>query len=182
MKSCLTAASCSGDTFTDVEVGQLNDAGGWVIDSNRPGTEVIAGEVVTTYKTDNAGNEDPTFGYLNYVDTSTTAREYIVNNTRAKYPQYRATGGALINGVDSANEASIATYVAELNSDLADLGLVNQGIGTIDGVQVDYDKLFRENLTVTLNPVTGKFFVSANLYIVVQLRGITYDLAVAFEV
>ncbi len=172
----------TGDSFTEVEATQLKDAGGWIIDSNRPGTAVIAGEVVTTYKTDNAGNPDPTFGFLNYVDTSTTGREYIVNNTRAKYPQFRAAGGALIPGVDSANEASVAAYVAELNADLGALGLVNTGVGTVNGKQIDYDKEFSDNLTVTLNPVTGKFFVSCKLYIVVQLRGITYDLAVAFEV
>lgn len=172
----------AGDSFTDVEIEQLLSAGGWVIDANRPFSGVIAGEVVTTYKTDSAGNPDPTFGFLNYVDTATAAREYIVNNTRAKYPQYRATSGALINGVDSANEASLAAYVSELNADLSDLALVNSGVGTTDGVAVDYDKLFRENLTVSLNPVTGKFLVSAKLYIVVQLRGITYDLAIAFEI
>ena len=171
-----------GDTFTDVEVGQLIAAGGWIIDANRAGTAVIAGEVVTTYKTDNAGNPDPTFTFLNYVDTATAAREYIVNNTRAKYPQYRAAGGALVPKVDMANEASIATFAAELNNDLGDLALVNTGVGSIDEEPVDYDKLFRENLSVTLNPVTGKFFVSFKQFIIVQLRGITYDIAVAFEV
>ena len=172
----------SGDSFTDVEIEQLLDAGGWVIDANRPFTAVIAGEVVTTYKTDSAGNPDPTFGFLNYVDTATAAREFIVNNTRAQYPQYRATSGALINNVDSANEASIAAFVSELNTSLGDLALVNTGTGSIDGVAIDFDKLFRENLTVSLNPVTGKFLVSAKLFIVVQLRGVTYDIAIAFEV
>ena len=171
-----------GDAFTDVEVGQLIAAGGWIIDANRAGTAVIAGEVVTTYKTDNAGNPDPTFGFLNFVDTATAAREYIVNNTRAKFPQYRAAGGALVPKVDMANEASIAAFVAELNNDLGDLALVNTGVGSIDEEPVDYDKLFRENLTVTLNTVTGKFFVSFKQFIIVQLRGITYDIAVAFEV
>lgn len=172
----------AGDSFSDVEIEQLLDAGGWVIDANRPFTAVIAGEVNTTYKTDSAGNPDPTFGFLNYVDTSTAAREYIVNNTRAKFPQFRAAGGALIPNSDSANEASLAAYVSELNADLGDLALVNTGVGSIDGVAVDYDKLFRENLTVSLNPVTGKFLVGAKLYIVVQFRGVTYDLAIAFEI
>jgi hypothetical protein len=172
----------SGDSFTDVEIEQLVAAGGWVIDANRPFTVVIAGEVVTTYKTDSAGNPDPTFGFLNYVDTATAAREFIVNNTRAQYPQYRATGGALIDKVDSANEASVAAFVSELNGKLGVLALVNTGVGSIDDVTVDYDKLFRENLTVSLNPVTGRFLVAAKLFIVVQLRAVTYDLAIAFEV
>lgn len=172
----------AGDSFSDTEIEQLLDAGGWVIDANRSYNTVIAGEVVTTYKTDAGGNPDPTFGFLNYVDTSTAAREYIVNNTRSKYGQYRATTGALINGVDSANEASVAAFISELNSQLGDLGLVNTGVGSIDGVAIDFDKEFRNNLTVSLNPVTGKFTVGAKLFIVVQLRGVTYDLAIAFEV
>jgi len=171
-----------GDSFSDVEIEQLLDAGGWVIDANRAFSAVIAGEVVTTYLTDAAANPDPTFTFLNYVDTATAAREYIVNNTRAKYPQFRATGGALIPGVDSANEASVAAFVTEMNADLADLGLVSSGVGSIEGEQVDYDKLFRENLEVTLNPVTGRFFISLKMFIVTQFRAAVYDMAIAFEV
>lgn len=171
-----------GDSFTDIEIQQLEDAGGWVIDSNRVCTAVIAGEVVTTFLTDAAGNPDPTFTFLNFVDTATAAREFIVNNTRAQYPQYRATSGALLNGVDSANEASVTAFVANLNTALGDLALVNTGIGTIEGETVDFDKLFRENLSVTFNPVTGKFTVALKLFIVVQLRCVLYDIAIAFEV
>lgn len=172
----------SGDSFTDVEIEQILDAGGWVIDANSAFTAVIAGEVVTTYKTDAAGNPDPTYKFLNYVDTATAAREYIVNNTRSQFPQYRATSGSLISGVDSANEASVAAYVSELYDQLGDLGLVNTGIGSIDGETVDFDKQFREALTVSLNPVTGRFLISAKLFIVVQFRAAVYDLAIAFEV
>jgi len=172
----------AGDSFIEAEVAGLKAAGGYVLDANRAYTAVIAGEVVTTYKTDAAGNPDPTFSFLNYVDTATAAREYIVNNTRAQYPQYRATGGALIPGADSANEASIAGFISEMYNALGGLALVNTGVGSVEGEQVDYDKLFRQNLTVTLNPVTGRFSVSMVIYPVVQLRGITYGIAVAFEV
>lgn len=171
-----------GDSFSDVEIGQLEDVGGWVIDTNRAFTAVIAGPVVTTYKTDPAGNPDPTFGFLNFRDTSTAAREFVVNNTRARFPQYRATGGALINNVDSANEASVAAFVIEQFGNLADLALLNSGTGTIDGEDVDFDKLHRENLTVTLNPVTGRFFIAAKMFIVTQFREALYDIAIAFEV
>ena len=172
----------TGNSWTDVEINQIIDAGGWVIDANRAGTGLIASDVVTTYKTDAGGNPDPTFGFLNYVDTSSVGREYIVNNTRAKFVQYRATGGALIEDVDSANEASIAAFVAELNSDLGSLAVTQSGTGTINGEEVDFDKAFKDELTVTLNPVTGKFFVDMKLFIVVQLRGVTYAMKVAFEI
>jgi len=171
-----------GNSWTDVEIEQIKDSGGWVLDTNRPGTEVLAGEVVSTYKTDAAGNPDPTFSFLNYVDTATAGREYIVNNTRARYPQFRATGGALIEDVDSANEASIAAFLAEMNNDLGSLAVTQSGVGTVDGEAVDFDKAFKEALTVTLNPVTGKFFVDMTLYIVVQMRGVTYGMRIAFEV
>jgi len=171
-----------GDAFEGTEVEQLQAAGVWVIDSNRALTAVIAGEIVTTYKTDAAGNPDPTFTFLNYIDTASAAREYIVNNTRAQYPQFRATGGALIPNKDSANEASVASFVTQMNAALGDLALTVTGVGTIDGEQVDYDKLFRENLSVSLNPTTGRFIVSCKLYIVTQMRDVVYDLAVAFEV
>ena len=172
----------TGNSWTDVEIDQLKDAGGWVIDQNRPGTAVIAGEVVTAYKTDSAGNPDPTFGFLNYVDTSSVGREYIVNNTRSQYPQFRATGGALIEDVDSANEASVAAFVAEKNNDLGQLAVVQSGTGTVNGSPVDFEKSFQDSLTVSLNPVTGNFFVEMTLFIVVQLRGVTYGQKVAFEV
>lgn len=171
-----------GDSWSETEIRQLEDAGGWVIDANVAFNTVISGAVTTTHKTDVAGNPDITWKFLNYVDTSTAAREYIVNNTRAQYPQYRATGGALIPGVDSANEASVAAFVIEKIQELGDLALLNQGVGTIDGEQVDYDRLHREGLTVTLNPATGAFAVSAKLYIVTQLRDVLYDFAIAFEV
>ena len=172
----------TGNSWTDVEIDQLKDAGGWVIDQNRPGTAVIAGEVVTTYKTDSAGNPDPTWGFLNYVDTASVGREYIVNNTRSQYPQFRATGGALIEDVDSANEASVAAFVAEKNNDLGQLAVVQSGTGTVNGAPVDFEKSFQDALVVTLNPVTGNFFVDMTLFIVVQLRGVTYGMKVAFEV
>ena len=46
----------------------------------------------------------------------------------------------------------------------------------------DYDKLFRESLSVTLNPATGRFVVALKLYLVIQFRGALYDMAIAFEV
>lgn len=172
-----------GNSFEqETEVEQLKDVGVFVMDSNRAGNSVITGEVVTTYTTDTAGNPDPTFTNLEYVDTATAAREFIVNNTRAQYPQYRAAGGALPVGVDVANEASVAAYVTGLNADLHDFALVNSGVGTVDGKAVDYDKLFKDSLVVTLNPVTGRFFIDMKLFIIIQARDFVYSMRVAFEV
>lgn len=171
-----------GTSFTELEIRQIEDAGGWVIDNNSANNTVIAGRVKTTRTTDVAGNLDPTFGALNFVDTATAAREIFVNRTRARYPQFRATAGALIPGFDSANEASVAAFVAGIYSDLGDVALVIKGIGTVDGATIDFDKKFKDELIVTLNTVTGSFAVSAVLNIVNQLTGVVYDFAIALEV
>jgi phage tail sheath gpL-like len=173
----------TGMGWTDTEIKQLKDVGGWVLGNNRAGNEVISGEVVTTYKTDAAGNPDPTFTFLNYVDTTSAIREYFVNNYRSRYSQFRLTAGALIRGRDSANENSLAAFAAELNSDLGspDFALTQTGTGTIDGVQVDFDKLFRDNVVVTIDLVNGKAIIALVVYVIVQLRIIQIPIQIAFS-
>lgn len=169
--------------WTDTEIGQLKDAGGWVLGNNRAGNEVISGEVVTTYKTDAAGNPDPTFTFLNYVDTTSAIREYFVNNYRSKYAQFRLTAGALIRGRDSANANSLAGFAAELNSDLGspDFALTQTGVGEINGTQFDFNKLFRDNVVVTLDLVEGKAIIAIVVYVIVQLRIIQIPIQIAFS-
>lgn len=172
-----------GTSFTELEIRQIEDAGGWVIDNNSARNTVIAGRVKTTRTTDAASNPDPTFGALNFVDTATAAREIFVNRTRAKYPQFRATAGQLIADFDSANNASVAAFASEVYADLADDALVINSVGEdSDGNTVDFGKAFKDNLTVTLNTVTGGFAVSAKLFIVNQLTGVVYDFAIALEI
>lgn len=169
--------------WTDTEIAQLKAAGGWVIGNNRAGNEVITGELVTTYKTDAAGNPDPTFGFLNYVDTASAIREYFVNNYRSKYAQFRLTAGALIRGRDSANANSLAAYAAELNSDLGgpDFALTQTGVGELNGTQYDFDKLFRDNVVVTIDLVEGKAIIALVAYVIVQLRIIQIPIQIAFS-
>ena len=65
-----------GTGFTEIEVEQLSKKGGSVLGNNKTGTDIICGEIHTTYKTDPAGNVDPTYHYLNNVDVQSIAREY----------------------------------------------------------------------------------------------------------
>ncbi len=173
----------AGMGWSDTETTQLRDAGGWVFGNNRAGNEVITGEVVTTYKTDAAGNPDSTFGFLNYVDTTSAIREYFVNNYRSRYAQFRLTAGALIRGRDSANADSLAAFAAELNADLGgpDFALTQTGQATINGAQVNFDKLFSDNVNVTLDLVNGKAIIAVKLYVIVQLRIIQIPIQIAFS-
>jgi len=117
------------------------------------------------------------------VDTASGIREYFVNNFRSKYAQFRLTSGALIRGRDSANANSLAAFAAELNSDLGgpDFALTQTGTAEVNGVQVNFDKLFRDNVDVTLDMVDGKAIVALKVYIIVQLRIIQLPIQIAFS-
>ena len=117
------------------------------------------------------------------MDTTSAIREYFVNNYRSKYAQFRLTAGALIRGRDSANANSLAAFAAELNSDLGspDYALTQTGVGTINDAQVDFDKLFRDNVVITLDLVAGKAIIAIVVYVIVQLRIIQIPIQIAFS-
>jgi phage tail sheath gpL-like len=165
-----------GRGFTQAEIETIFDAGGSVLGNNRTGTNALAGEVVTTFKTDAAGNDDITFKFLNYVDTTSNAREYFFNNYKARFAQSRLTEGAVSRGRDMANATIIRAYTEQLYQDLAgpDFVLVQDGEDAIE--------FFKNNLTVTLDLANGKVTITAFLPIVTQLRQIIATLKIAFSV
>lgn len=165
----------AGRGWTDLEIEQLLDAGGSVLGVNSGGTGALAGEVVTTYKTDPASNADVTFKFLNYVDTASGAREYFHNNLKARFAQSRLTEGAVSRGRDVANETVIRAYLERLYQDLAgpDFVLVQDGEDAI--------QFFKDNLTVVLDLSLGKVTVTALVPIVTQLRTIIATMKIAFS-
>ena len=165
----------TGRGFNNTEIEQLHDAGGSVLGSNVSGNASIAGEIVTTYKTDSAGNPDVSFKYLNYVDTASNAREYFYNNLRARFAQSRLTEGDVIKGRDMANDLTIAAYCEKLYQDLSgvDYVLLQAGETAL--------KFFKENLSVTLDLTTGTATILMTVPIVTQLREILATLKIAFS-
>lgn len=165
-----------GYGYTDTEVKQLNTAGGCVLGNNPTGTNVILGEILTTYKTNAAGNEDISFKYMNYVDEQSIAREYFWANTRARYVQSRLTGGALLNGRDMANELSIRAFLAGLWGDLgtAEYAILQSGD--------DYLNYFKDNLSVSLDLAEGKITIAAKLCYITQARTFIGTLQVVFDI
>ena len=166
----------TGDGFTSVEVGQLKDAGGTVFGNNASGTEVVAGEVVTTYKTDTAGNDDITFKYLNYRDTASGSREYFYSNLKKRFAQSRLTTGDAIKGRDQANAVIIAAYVEKLYQDLSgpEYVLVQAGDDAIS--------YFKSNLEVTLDAAEGEATITMETPIVTQLRVLIATQKISFSV
>jgi phage tail sheath gpL-like len=165
----------AGRGFTNVEIEGLHDAGGAVIGMNSAGSGALVGEVPTTYKTNAAAVADVTWKYLNYVDTSSQAREYFHNNLLARFAQSRLTEGAVSRGRDMANEVVIKAYCEKLYQDLAgpDYVLVQDGEAAIT--------YFKTNLTVTLDLALGKATITMLVPIVTQLRIIVATFKISFS-
>ncbi len=55
------------------------------------------------------------------------------------------------------------------------------GVGDVNGVQVDFDREFRENLDITLDLVQGKVTVDTKVFIIVQARIFLIPITIAFS-
>lgn len=165
----------NGRGFTDVEIDEIFEAGGAVIGQNTAGSAVITGEVPTTYLTDAAANTDITWKFLNYVDTSSGAREYFHNNVKARFAQSRLTNGEITPGRDMANALSIKSYLVQLYSDLA-----GDGFALVQGGP-DAIAFFKQNVVVTLDLALGKATITMLLPIMTQLRIIVASVKIDFS-
>lgn len=165
----------AGRGFDDTEIETLHDDGISVFGNNIAANGVISGEIVTTYKTDSAGNEDITFKYLNYVDTASQAREYFFNNLRKRFAQSRLTEGDIVKGRDMANGNVIRSYLKRLYQDLSGVDFVLLESGETALV------FFDENLVISIDKALGKVTIQMTTVIVTQLREIAATMKIAFS-
>ena len=163
----------SVDVFDSSEQAELNAAGFSVYGPNRPITETLTGTMVTTYKTDDAGNEDVSFKYLNYVDTASVCREFLFNNFKSIFAQSRLTDGDLIPGRAMENGPSIKAVFKRLLDILKDNALVRDGRAA--------DQIVDDNLVVVIDLANRKATINAVLPIVTQLETINMPLQLTFE-
>ena len=164
-----------GRGFTDTEIESLKDAGVSVMGNNIAANGIITGEVVTTYKTDIAGNPDITFTFLNYVDTASQVREYFFNNNRKRFAQSRLTEGDTKVGRDMANEAVIRSFNRRLFQDLSGVDFVLLESGE------DALIFFDTNLIIAIDKELGKVTMQMASPIVTQLREIAATMKIAFS-
>jgi phage tail sheath gpL-like len=164
-----------GDEFTQEEEDELNTAGVSLLGNNITNLTIIASQIVTTYKTNAGGNPDPTYKYLNYVDTISNVREYFFNNAKSDFRQSRLTEGDLIANRKMHNATSIAAvftgYYASLSG--PDYVLVQAGEDSL--------QFFKQNLDITLDLSTGSVSAVMVVPIVTQLRTIIATIQLAFS-
>lgn len=163
-----------GKGFTRAEIEELKATGIYTLGNNTAGNLIIAGEVVTTYKTDAGSNTDKTWKYLNYVDTASNAAEYIFNNLKADYAQSRLTEGDLIAGRTMANEAKIRASFVKYYSDLSGPEY------TLTQAGADNIKFFKDNLDITLDLSAGKITATMKVPIVTQVREFIVPMKIVF--
>jgi phage tail sheath gpL-like len=147
--------------YSNQEQGELEEAGFSTYGVNDAQNGMITGVFVTTYTTDNAGNPNESFHYLNYVDTASICREYFFANLRSRFSQSRLTNGTLVAGRSIENEQSIRMEFAKLYKELSLLVL------TVAGEEAQ--KFFLENLTVTIDLASRSVTAIYQLPIVTQM-------------
>lgn len=162
-----------GDGFDNSESDSLNTAGISLLGNNIVKNSIIADEIVTTRKTDASGNPEATFKFLNAVDTSSVIREFYFNNNRARFAQSRLTTGDLVANRSIANEQSIRAFQVSLYQDLAGL-LAQSGEDAL--------VFYKQNLSVTLNILSGEVTLAMKVPIVGQLREIAGTIQIVFSI
>ena len=160
----------------DNEIEELTTAGASTFTNNITNTNVIFGEIVTTYKTDVAGNQDISFKYLNYVDTAVSAREYMFNNSKKDFVQSRLTDGDLIAYRSINNAQSIKAKYVGYYSILsgATYMLTQAGSSPL--------QFYKDKLNVTVDISTGTATVLQEVPIVTQLRNIVSTFELTFNI
>jgi phage tail sheath gpL-like len=151
----------AGNKLTESEIKAIEDAGGWVIVNNDSNTGSVSRGVTTTYKTNTAGDPDPTWKYVNQVDTASVASEYIFRKLKL-YRQTRLTGGNIISNIDMVNSTQLKASIVAAYLELGALGITQ--VSDVLGAE------FKKSITITTDIKEGKFVVTMKLPIVGQLR------------
>ncbi len=158
--------------FSQIETKSLQDDGLALMGNNRGRTAIILDAIPTTRKTDNAGNPELTFHFLNAEDAASKVREFFVLNNKKRFAQSRLTDGDPQDGRDLVNENQIRSaqleFYKELEPTLLRGGLVAQ-------------RFFNDNMIITLDLLTGLVTLDMTMPFVSQLRIIQGSIIVSFE-
>jgi phage tail sheath gpL-like len=171
----------SGEGFTEEEASDLRDSGLSLLGNNRANNALISGAIYTTYKTNVAGQEDATYKFLNYVDTATACREFILNALTIDFAQSRLTSGSSVVGYDIVTKGRVASAMLGYMKTLGGDGYVLLQAGVLeDGRTIE--SIIDSNLVIDFDEIEGNIFISSILPIMVQVRSIVVPLSITFNV
>ncbi len=165
----------TGKTWTLLEVEELKEVGISTISTNVAGNSVIADEILTTRKTDDASNPETTFKFLNAKDAASVAREFFLNNLKSRFVQSRLTEGAIVPGRSMANAETVQAECLRLYRILSESDFVITEAGETSL------QFFADNLVVRIIKIEGKVEIDMVVLIVTQLRTILATLQISFS-
>ena len=134
--------------------------------NNKSNDTLLLSSIVTTYKRDSLGNTDTSWKYLNYVDTASVAGEYYFNNAKRDFAQTRLTNGGATSGYSIANEDTIRAAFLRYYDALSSTKYLALESGR------EARKYFDENLSISINLLSGVVTVNDISNMVSQLRTI----------
>jgi hypothetical protein len=172
----LTDITDSSVLFDDTEQKNLRDDGFTIIGVNPSKTGMITGEVVTTYKKNDVGDDDTSFKFLNYVRTGYLALELYYKTLKSEYSQFRLTEGELVGGRSITNQQQLEGRALALYRTLSGPDWTLLQAGSVA------EQFFFDALTVTVDIAEGKITLSGQLPIVTQLREATITFQLAFSI
>lgn len=165
-----------GQEFSQDEEDDLNAAGVSILANNLSRTEILADDIVTTYKFDTLGNADDTFKFLNLVDTASATREAYFNFSKTTYAQTRLTSGDTVANSSMVNAASISADFCGLYKTLSGTGFLLVAAGE------DSQKFYKDNLVVQItNLALGQVSSAMKIVPVAQLRQMFIPITFVFN-
>jgi len=165
----LTSLTDPNLLFSPTAQGNLTNDGYTIIGINESFTDMITGNVVTTYKFNTKGDPDVSFKYDNYIDTGYLGLEFIYKNLKSGYSQFRLTSGDLINNRAITNSPNIKAKVVGLYRTLSGKDFMVTPAGT------EAERFFSSNLEITPDIATGQVTITGQLPILTQVR--RFDIA-----
>ena len=157
------------NNMLSAEIEELESSGGWTFENNNANTTLLTRAVKTTYKTNDLGNPDPTFIFLNRVDSLTIAREYHFNGIKTTYPRHTLTNAdvAPSNQVAFVTKGGFIATMVRFYNDLVEVGIFE------GGREAEYaERIFD---TINFDLLNGKITSDAISPITSQLREVTID-------
>jgi len=168
------APGLAGTGHTYDEQVELEASGVSVIGDNRFGNSVIAGQIVTTWLNDAAGNPDQTWKYLEWRDTHGMIREFFQENCQKRFAQTRLTTGDIVGGFDMTNQQTIFSFCQLLYQQLTQMALTVEGQAARTA--------FEQSLVITLTPSQRLAAISMVVPMVSQLGQINGVIQYTFTV
>lgn len=161
--------------FSMAEVDDIEKYGGTVWQNNRSGLGLTTAGVVTTYKTNSAGNTDLSFKYLEYITTISEFKRLASDLFYSKFSNARIGGSTAVGNRNMINESAIKAFCLELHLIASGENYCLTRKGRAE------QNAFEASLQIGIDRAKGKVTIRGSLLPVTQLRECVSTFALDFN-